>query len=298
MNALEMLKARVSVESVTERLKAASNSYESDSRLWFPLLDEKKKTGSAIIRFLPNSFKEPNTPDWLIYHKHSYKNAQGKWYIETCPTTYKNGFDGASFGECPVCIANKHIWDTNTKDVARQLTTMKGKTRKTKYVCNILVVQDSATPENNGKVFLYEFGRTIFTKIYEQIEPMFDTDTPNNPFDPFHGCNFNLRVTRKDNNANYDTSVFLPPSPIGTDEEIIDIWQNKCHGLQAYFQEVIAASIKPMDALQARFDMVEGKKSAGGPAPQEAAWVPDVDDNDDESSDVNMEDEFQKLLAD
>jgi hypothetical protein len=184
----------------------------TDDRLYYPQLKEDG-TGSAIIRFLPS--KDTDLP-WVMLQTHGIQGPGG-WFIQNCPTTLNN--------PCPVCKSNSVIWNENDEETARKLT--RGKTRKTNYYSNVLVVKDPQNPENEGKVFLFRYGAKIHKKIMEQMNPVGGDDgveTPVMVFDYYEGANFKLIIKRQKvgnkNMANYDSSKFDSVSSVGTDEEI------------------------------------------------------------------------------
>jgi len=184
----------------------------TDDRLYYPQLKDDG-TGSAIIRFLPS--KDTDLP-WVQLQTHGIQGPGG-WFIQNCPTTLNN--------PCPVCKSNSIIWNENDEETARKLT--RGKTRKTNYYSNVLVVKDPQNPENEGKVFLFRYGAKIHKKIMEQMNPVGGDDgveTPVMVFDYYEGANFKLIIKRQKvgnkNMANYDSSKFDAVSSVGTDEEI------------------------------------------------------------------------------
>ena len=177
--------------------KAFAN--KEDDRYWKPQVD-KAGVGSAVIRFLPAKVSE-DFPFVELY-THGFQGPSGKWFIDNCPT---------SIGDtCPACEANKVLWNTNL-DANKQLAS--SRKRRLSYISNILVVSDPKHPENNGKVFLYRYGKKIFEMISGLIDPLppvFDEPAiqPRDPFDLEFGCNFKLRVMKVASYPNYDKSTF------------------------------------------------------------------------------------------
>ena len=154
------------------------NSYKDD-RFWQPEVD-KTGNGYAVIRFLaaPPSEDLP----WVRVFSHGFQS-KGGWYIENCPTTIGQ--------KCPVCEANNELWnsgDDADKDIARQ------RKRKLSYISNIMVIEDPVNPTNNGKVFLFRYGKKIFDKINDKMNPQYKDEDPVNPFDFWQGANFKLKI--------------------------------------------------------------------------------------------------------
>ena len=186
----------------------------TDDRFWSL---ERDKTGNAfaIIRFLPAP--EGEDIPWSKYHSHSFKGPGG-WYIENCPTT--NG------GQCPMCNANSELWNTNIESNQKIARDRK---RKLSYVSNIYVVKDPAHPENEGKVFLYRYGKKIHDKISACMTPSYEGEETVNPFDLWSGKNFRLKVKTVSDFANYDDSAFDASSPLlgGDDKKLEEVWKQE-----------------------------------------------------------------------
>ena len=202
-NTLDKLLAQVQSESAPQE----SKSYV-DERLWKPELD-KSGTGQAVIRFLPAPDGE-ELP-WIKMFKHAFQGPTGKWYIENSLTTV-NKTD-------PVSEHNTSLWNTgleSDKETARK------QKRKLEYYSNIYVVSDPKHPENNGKVFLFRYGKKIFDKIMAAMQPEFEDETPINPFDFWEGANFKLKIRKVDGYWNYDKSEFDSVSALLDDDAKLD----------------------------------------------------------------------------
>jgi hypothetical protein len=175
-----------------------SNDYKDD-RFWRPTLDSASN-GYAVIRFLP-AVESEDIP-WVKLYSHAFMG-KGGWFIHNCPTT---------LGEkCPVCEANGELWNSGTESDKRIARDRK---RKLNYVSNILVVEDPAAPQNKGKVFLFKYGKKIFDKIQEQMNPEFEDENAVNPFDFWKGANFKLKVRKVEGYVNYDKSEFSASSEL------------------------------------------------------------------------------------
>lgn len=183
----------------------------ADDRFW-RLEGDKAGNGTATIRFLPRV--EGDELPWVRIFSHGFQGPTGKWYIENSLTT---------LGENdPVGELNTQLWNSGSeanKEIARK------QKRKLSFIANILVVSDPKHPENEGKVFLFKFGKKIFDKIMDKARPTFEDEKPVNVFDFWEGANFKLRMRKKDGYANYDESVFTDPVPVGDDEFIVKVAQ-------------------------------------------------------------------------
>ena len=189
--------------------QANKNKYQDD-RLWKPELD-KTGNGYAVIRFLPASNGEEMP--WQRVWSHAFQD-KGGWYIENSLTTLNT--------KDPVSEDNTRLWNTGVdsdKDIARK------RKRKLSYYSNIYIVSDPKHPENEGKVFLYKFGKKIFDKISEAMQPQFADEKAINPFDFWKGANFKLKIRKVDGYWNYDKSEFEGVTPVASDDAAIKaIW--------------------------------------------------------------------------
>ena len=199
--------------------QSESKSYQDD-RFW-KLEADKVGNGTATIRFLPRA--DGDELPWVKIFSHGFQGPTGKWYIENSLTT---------IGENdPVGELNSRLWNTGNeadKEVARK------QKRKLSYIANILVVSDPKHPENEGKVFLFKFGKKIFDKIMDKARPTFEDETPVNVFDFWEGADFKLRMRKVEGYANYDQSAFQEPSEIADSEEEILAIANKQYKLSEF----------------------------------------------------------------
>lgn len=216
----------------------------ADDRYWKAETD-KAGNGYAVLRFLPagpsDLERNENAAPFVNYYRHMFKTPAGKWFVNNCPTTIGD--------ECPVCKANSELW--NTEIPANQDLVRKRK-RQQKYVTNVLVVKDSKNPENEGKVFLYEFGTKIFEKIKGIMFPEFEDEDARDPFDLWEGADFKLKIRQVEGYTNYDKSEFEATStPVAdTDEDIERIWK-QCHSLLDFVEP---SKYKSYDKLQQEFN--------------------------------------------
>jgi hypothetical protein len=243
------LKKQSSLGSLTSKLvkeveKMNNTGGSGDDRLWKPEMD-KTGNGYAVIRFLP----APNSEDlpWAKLYSHAFQGPGG-WYIENSLTTI--GKDD------PVGETNRELWNSGRdedKETARK------QKRKLSYYANIYVVQDKANPQNEGRVFLYKFGKKIFDKVMEAMQPEFEDETAINPFDFWQGANFKLKLKKVAGYWNYDSSEFDRPSPLLDDDDALEALWQKQYSLSAL---VAADQFKSYEQLQTRLKMVLGQKSA------------------------------------
>ena len=245
------LKKQSSLGSLTQKLvkeveKMNSGSGNQDERLWKPEMD-KTGNGYAVIRFLP----APDGEDlpWVKMYSHGFQGPGG-WYIENSLTTLGK--------KDPVSDLNRELWNSGGEGSA-QRTQARNQKRKLNYYSNIYVVKDSANPENEGKVFLYRYGKKIFDKVMEAMQPEFEDETPINPFDFWQGANFKLKIVKKDGFWNYDKSEFDSPSPLLEDDDALEALWKKEYSLSAL---VAADQFKSYDDLEKRLKYVLGQKPA------------------------------------
>ena len=241
------LKKQSSLGSLTQKLvkeveKMNTTGGGADERLWKPEVD-KTGNGYAVIRFLPAP--EGEELPWAKMYSHAFQGPGG-WYIENSLTT--------TGGKDPVSEHNRELWNSGNesdKDVVRK------QKRKLSYYANIYVVKDHTNPQNEGGVFLYKFGKKIFDKIMEAMQPEFEDETPINPFDFWQGANFKLKIVKKDGYWNYDKSEFDAVSPLLEDEDALEAIWNKEYSLSAV---TAPDQFKSYDDLKKRLDYVLGTK--------------------------------------
>lgn len=255
----ELRKKKSGFEQLQKEVEKISSGKSSsgDDRFWKPETDQAGN-GSAIIRFLPAP-KGEDLP-WISVWHHSFKGPTGKWYWENSLSTI--GLDD------PCGALNAQLWNTgleSDKEIARK------QKRKLNYFSNILVISDPKHPENNGQVKLFRFGKKLFDKIKDAMDPEFEDETPINPFDFWEGANFKLKIREVDGWPSYDKSEFSAPAPIAdSDEEIEAIW-NQQASLTAFHD---ASNFKSYEELKRKLDFVLGG------APVKPAAVEADDDED------------------
>ena len=246
------LKKQSSLGSLTSKLvkeveKMSTTSSGADERLWKPEMD-KTGNGFAVIRFLPAP--EGEELPWAKMYSHAFQGPGG-WYIENSLTTIG--------GKDPLGEYNRELWNTGTE--ANKETVRKQK-RKLSYYSNIYVVKDPTNPANEGKVFLFKYGKKIFDKIMEAMQPEFEDETPINPFDFWQGANFKLKIVKKDGYWNYDKSEFDRVAPLLEDDDAMEAIWKKQYSLTAV---TAPDQFKSYEDLERRLKMVLGQKTSNRP---------------------------------
>jgi len=233
-NSLDKLLGAVQAENAPQEKK----SYQDD-RLWKPTMD-KTGNGYAVIRFLPAV--EGEDMPWAKVWNHAFQGPTGQWYIENSLTTLGQND--------PVSEMNSAYWNSGVesdKEIARR------QKRKLQYFANIYVVQDPANPQNEGKVMLYRFGKKIFDKCMEAMQPAFQDESPVNPFDFWEGANFKLKLRKVDGYWNYDKSEFSAPSALLDDDDELEGIYNKLYSLEEF---TAPSNFKSYEELKTRFELV------------------------------------------
>jgi hypothetical protein len=219
-------------------------SGSSDDRVW-KLDCDKSGNGYAVIRFLPAPDGE-DLPFVKVY-SHAFQGPGG-WLIDTCLTTVNQ--------KCPVCEHNSGLWNNGTdagKEVARK------QKRKLTYMSNIYVVKDPANPENEGKVFLFKYGKKIFDKLTAAMQPEFEDEEAIDPFDFWQGANFKLKAKNVAGYRNYDSSEFARPEALLDDDDALEAIWKKQYSLAEF---VSPDQFKTYEELKARLHSVLGSKAS------------------------------------
>ena len=248
----QLVKAAEAVSTKTE-----TKSY-ADDRFWKPTQD-KAGNGYAVIRFLPA--KEGEDLPWVRYWDHGFKGPTGLWYIENSLT---------SIGQPdPVSESNGLLWNSGREEDKQ---TARDRKRRLHYVSNIMVVSDSANPEAEGKVFLYKFGKKIFDKIMDQMQPQFQDEEPVNPFDFWEGADFKIKIRKVEGWTNYDKSEFAAPAAVaGGDEQALEGIYNKLHSLSDFTKP---ENYKSYAELKAKMNRVLGVDAGPSMAPEDMRYAP------------------------
>ena len=274
------------------------NKY-GDDRIWKPTVD-KAGNGYAVIRFLPAA--EGEELPWVRYWDHGFKGPTGLWYIERSLTSIGQ--------QDPVSEMNSRLWNSGREE---DKETARSRKRRLHYVSNIYVVKDPGNPENEGKVFLYQYGKKIFDKIMDVMQPDFEDEDPVDPFDFWEGADFKLKIRQVEGYRNYDKSEFANPSPLldGDDDELEGVY-NRMHSLTEFNDP---KNYKSYDELKAKLVRVLGEGSdetmttaesvsldesapapspKAAPSPMETTSSSTSNDDDDDDDTLSY---FEKLAA-
>lgn len=235
-----------SLRTAIQKTDSQGGGNNQDENLWKPEVDASGN-GYAIIRFLPAPAGE-ELP-WAKLWTHGFQGPGG-WYIEKSLTTINQ--------KDPVSEMNSRLWNSGDEDdkaIVRQ------RKRRLEYYSNILVLSDPKNPDNEGKVFLYRYGKKIFGKIQEAMNPEFADETPINPFDFWKGADFRLKIRNLDGYRNYDKSEFDQPSALfdGEDTKLEEVWKQE-HSLKPYTDP---AEFKTYKELEEKLHRVLGIEEAG-----------------------------------
>ena len=270
---------RNTFDSLKKAMEAPSTNAEAgskdDTRFWQPEVD-KAGNGMAIIRFLPAPAADGDDAlPWVRVFNHGFQGPGG-WYIENSLTTLNQ--------KDPVSEYNSILWNSGieaNKEIARK------QKRRLTYIANILVVSDPKNPENEGQIKLYKFGKKIFDKISEAMNPEFADETPLNPFDFWEGANFKIKIRQVEGYRNYDKSEFDSITPVldGDDEKLEALWKKE-YSLKEFIEP---KQFKSYDTLKAKLDKVLGldgvapvKTKAEDTVLNTAKSAPSLNENDEE----------------
>jgi hypothetical protein len=281
-----------SLGKLTEELNKLNTKQErkNDERFWVPSVD-KAGNGYAVIRFLP----APNGEDvpFVRIFDHGFQGPSGSWYIENSLTTLSK--------KDPVSELNSSLWNSGVesdKDVARK------QKRRLHFISNIYVVTDQGKPENEGKVFLFKYGKKIFDKLNEVMNPEFPDEKPMNPFDFWTGANMALKIRNVEGYRNYDKSAFMTSGPLFKEDSKMEQIYKQEHALQPFLssenfktyeelkeklQRVLAPAAEDLARTAAEMDSRPAPKFKEKPAPAAES----LDSSDDEGLEF-----FKKLAGD
>jgi hypothetical protein len=264
-NRTDLDKLTKAIEATTQTAEAGS---KDDTRFWQPEVD-KAGNGMAVIRFLPAPAADGDDAlPWVRIFSHGFQGPGG-WFIDNCLTTLNE--------KCPVCEHNNTLWNSGidaNKDIARK------QKRKLSYIANILVISDPSNPQNEGQIKLFKFGKKIFDKITEAMNPEFADEEAVNPFDMWEGANFKLKIRNVEGYRNYDKSEFASKSALfdGDDDKLEELWKKE-FGLKEFAEK---KNFKSYDQLKGRLDKVLGFEGSAPAAKTKATDSATVMKEDDE----------------
>ena len=237
-NSLQKLQSEV--EKINNPQNNNQKNFGEDDRFWKAELD-KSGNGYAVIRFLPAPDKEDMA--FVRVFNHGFQGPGG-WYIENSLTTLGQ--------KDPLGEYNSVLWNSGVeanKEIARK------QKRRLTYFSNIYVVEDKANPQNEGKVFLFRYGKKIFDKISSMANPEFEDESPVDIFNLWEGANFKLKIRKVDGYSNYDKSEFVTPAPLLDDDSELERVYGECHSLDDFLNP---KNFKSYDELKTRLDLVLG----------------------------------------
>ncbi len=250
-----------------KELEKYASGKQVDDRFWKPEVDASGN-GYAVIRFLPAP--EGETVPWAKVYSHAFQGPGG-WYIENSLTT---------LGEKdPVGEINRRLWNSGgdeDKETARK------QKRKLQYYSNIYVVKDPKNPENEGRVFLYKYGKKIHDKILAAMQPEFQDEQPVNVFDLWEGANFKLKIKKVAGYWNYDSSEFDSVSALSADDDELEkVWKQE-YSLEAFTNK---DQFKTYEELEARLNLVlgVGQRPAARPSVDDEEYEPSYPDPEPQS---------------
>jgi hypothetical protein len=263
-------------QSFSELKRSASNSFEKlnqeltklnsnqsnsrDERLWTCATD-KAGNGYAIIRFLPAPSGE-DVP-FVRMFTHGFKG-NGGWYIENSLTTIGQ--------QDPIAELNTRLWNSG---VESDKETVRKQKRQLNYYSNIYIVKDPANPANEGKVFLFRYGKKIFDKITDLMNPQFEDEKPVDPFNLWTGANFKLKIRKFEGYPNYDKSEFDSSGPLLDDDDKLEaIWKTE-YSLKELLD---TKNFRTYDELKRRLDRALGLTTGNAPSNASQAYIVDEED--------------------
>jgi len=243
-----------------EKINNPKNNFSrEDERFWKAELD-KSGSGYAVIRFLPSPENE-DMPYVRVFN-HGFQGPGG-WYIENSLTTIGQ--------KDPLAEYNSTLWNSGieaNKEIARK------QKRRLTYFSNIFVVEDKANPQNEGKNFLFRYGKKIFDMVSSMANPEFEDETQVDVFNLWDGANFKLKIRKLDGYSNYDKSEFITAAPLFEDDDKMEsVWKSQ-HSLEEFVNE---SNFKSFDDLKTRLDTVLGNTPSpamSAPASVEATSAP------------------------
>jgi len=242
---------RTDLQSLVQQAQAGTGEntqrQSEDTRFWVPTRDTAGN-GYAVIRFLPGDAEAP-TP-WVRYWDHFFKGPTGQWYVEKSLTSIGQ--------QDPLAESNSRLWNEDGSDEAKR--TVRERKRNLRYVANVLIISDPSNPENEGQVTLFRFGKKIFDKIMDSMQPQFPDEAPVNPFDMWEGADFTLKIRKVEGYPNYDASSFKGQSELfAGDDEAKEKVYNQQHDMSEWTDP---KSYKTYDELKARLAVVLGESGS------------------------------------
>ena len=125
----------------------------------------------------------------------------GGWYIENSLTTLGQ--------KDPVSEYNSQLWNSGIEEQTKRF--LVNRNVGLNYTSNVYIIKDPSNPQNEGQIKLYRYGKKIFDKINDLMNPEFEDESPVNPFDLWEGENFKMKIRKVEGYSNYDKSEFEGP---------------------------------------------------------------------------------------
>jgi len=277
-NSSDLSKLTKAMEKITTK-----DSSGNKDNFWKPEVD-KLGNGMATFRFLPEpGIDGVDALPLVEIYSHGFQGPGG-WLIDNCLTTKK--------GQCPVCEHNSALWTSGieaNKDIARK------QKRRLNYISNIYMIDDIKHPENNGKVFLYRYGKKIHDKIKEAMVPAFADEVAINPFDLWKGANFKLKIRKYEGYQNYDKSEFESQSPLLDDESAME----KIYESEYSLLELVSdKEFKSYDEIKSRLDKVLGLGGTVRTTVEQAKVAPKTPTIDESQEDEDFDMTYFESLVD
>ncbi len=274
-------KSQNNFDFLQKELEKSSSGKNVDDRFWKPEVDASGN-GYAVIRFLPAP--EGETIPWAKLYSHAFQGPGG-WYIENSLTTLNE--------KDPVGEVNRRLWNSGSdedKETARK------QKRKLQYYSNIYVVKDPKHPENEGKVFLYKYGKKIHDKILAAMQPEFQDETPVNVFDLWEGANFKLKIKKVAGYWNYDSSEFDSVSALSADDDELEATWKSEHSLEAFTSK---DQFKSYEDLERRLNMVLGisQRPAARPSVDDEEYEPVAATGGFNDADITPQSSFRQQMS-
>jgi hypothetical protein len=248
------------VATAKEATGTTQTRESDDPRMWQPTRD-KAGNGYAVVRFLPG--KDTDGTPWVRYWDHAFKGPTGQWYIEKSLTSIGQ--------QDPLSELNSKMWNSG---IESDKTIVRQRKRNLKYIANVLIVSDPANPANEGQVKLFRFGKKIFDKLMDAMQPQFPDEAPVNPFDMWEGADFTIKIRKVEGYPNYDASSFKAPSAVSSDDAYLEEIYNQQHDTTEWTDP---KNYKSYDELQKRLALVLGETTPRTPAARVASQI-ELDD--------------------
>lgn len=265
--------------AVNKMKESGGGRNDADKENYWKAEQDKAGNAFAVIRFLP-SVSDDQLPFVKVFD-HGFQGDSGRWYIEKCPTTIGK--------ECPCCEANGPLW-TSGREADKEI--VRKRKRRTSFISNVLVVSDPKNPDNEGKIFMFKYGKKIFDKISEAMQPpeievSSGESTPVNPFDLVEGANFKLKIRKVEGYANFDKSEFDKPSKVEVDiTKLFDLAQFTDEKTFKSYEDLktrFFAATANVGGVGVRTNVTESNDAPGVPKATKPAVTVSTDDDDDMS---------------